>query len=260
LLRPLVEEEADQIGATTGFRFYVPADRRLPNVMVTIINAAVAALLGPGWRNIAWGGSMALRRADFFAFGVDQAWQHALSDDYVLSWCVKNQAKKKIQFVQGCLVGSVADFSWTAFWEFAARQYRITKVCAPGVWLAAVAAAKLYLIGLAYPLLFFLLSVAGIVPHKSGGIDYLLGVMFLALYVANILRGWYLLQGGIAALPGQAEKLGAARFWFTLGYPASLFVNLLALLKSASGRAIEWRGVRYTLHNRLETTVERPKP
>lgn len=38
-----------------------------------------------------------------------------------------------------------------------------------------------------------------------------------------------------------------------------LLANLAALLKSASGRVIEWRHVRYTLHNRLETTVERPR-
>ena len=83
---------------------------------------------------------MALLRRDFFGFGVQEAWQNALSDDYVLSWCVKNQAQRKIQFVQGCLVASAADFNWAGFWEFAARQYRITWVCAPGVWLAAIGA------------------------------------------------------------------------------------------------------------------------
>ena len=254
-------ERTAEIGATTGFRFYVPANRRLPNIMVSVINAAVAALLGPGWRNMAWGGSMAIRREDFFGFGVEQAWQRALSDDYVLSWCVKNQAKRRIQFVQGCLVGSVADFSWGELWEFAVRQYRITRVCAPGVWLAALGGAKLYLIGMLYTFVFFWLSVAGLVPADSltGRVDYPLGVMFVALYVANVIRGWFLLEGGKAALPEQAGKLRDAWFWFTFGYPVSLLVNLAALLKSARGRGIEWRNVRYTLHNRLETTVERPK-
>jgi ceramide glucosyltransferase len=259
LVRPMVEEEAGAIGATTGFRYYVPANGRLPNVMASIINAAVAALLGPGWRNIAWGGSMALRRADFFGFGVDEAWQRALSDDYVLSWCVKNQAKKKIQFVQGCLVGSAAEFTWGSFWEFAGRQYRITKVCAPGVWLAAAGAAMLYLIGLLYTFVFFFLSVTGVVPHQGGGVDLPLGVMFVALYAANVIRGWFLLEGGREALPEQSARLRAARLWFTLGYPASLLVNLLALGRSAWGRTIEWRGVGYTMHNRLETSVERRK-
>src|SRR5262249_11458376 len=110
LIEPLLKDV--QIGATTGFRFYVPAEcdlpvadcpPNMPSAMASVINAGVAALLGPGWRNIAWGGSMAIRRADLFAFGIKDAWQRALSDDYVLSWCVKNRARRKIHFVQACL-------------------------------------------------------------------------------------------------------------------------------------------------------------
>ena len=205
---------------------------------------------------------MALFRHDFFGFGVHEAWQNALSDDYVLSWCVKNKAKRKIQFVQGCLVASAADFDWPGFWEFAARQYRITWVCAPGVWLAALGAAVLYLVGLAYTLAFFLLSAAGFggdaAVSLTGRVDYLLGVMFIALYVAQWMRGWFLLHGGLVGLPEHAEKLRQARFWYTWAYPLTLAVNLLALLRSAGGRTIEWRGVRYRMKDRLRTAVERP--
>lgn len=257
-----------EVGATTGFRFYIPEPHAaagktsgptLASSMVSVINAAVAALLGPGWRNIAWGGSMALYRRDFFSFGIQDAWQNALSDDYVLSWCVKNRAKRKIHFVQGCLVASAADFDWPAFWEFAARQYRITKVCACGVWLTAIGAAALYLTGLAYTLVFFLLSVLTIVPAQSltGRIDFPLGIMFIALYTVNWLRGRFLIQGAIAGLPAHAAKLEQSRFWYTWGYPLTLAINLLALLKSAAGRTIDWRGIRYRMNSRLQTTVQR---
>ncbi len=261
LVEPLAASDSSAPGATTGFRFYVPENpgQKLPDTFVSIINAAVAALLGPGWRNIAWGGSMAIRRADFFSFGVHDAWQNALSDDYVLSWCVQKKAQRRIQFVPACLVPSAADFSWPGFWEFAARQYKITRICAPGVWLAAVTAATLYLLALAYTFIFWLLSVIGVVPAQSltGRVDHLLLIMFLALYIANILRGWLLFQGASAAFPDQAKKLRPLLFWYTLGYPATLFVNLLALLKSAFGRTIHWRSVRYLMHNPLKTTVHR---
>ena len=143
LVQPLIVPSPGKgkpTGATTGFRFYVPEHPRekLPDTFVSIINAAVAALLGPGWRCIAWGGSMAIRRSDFFAFGVHDAWQHALSDDYVLSWCVQKKAKRRIQFVQACLVASAADFSWPGFWEFAVRQYKDhPDLRLAGVWIAA---------------------------------------------------------------------------------------------------------------------------
>jgi cellulose synthase/poly-beta-1,6-N-acetylglucosamine synthase-like glycosyltransferase len=260
LVKPLVQQE--EVGATTGFRYYIPGKPSLPNAMLSVINAAVAALLGPGWRNIAWGGSMAVTRANFFAFGIDAAWQNALSDDYVLSWCVKNRSKRKIQFVQTCLVASSADFSWPQFWEFAARQYRITKICAPGVWLAAIGAALLYLAALAYTISFFLLSLGGIAAtdSRTGSVDWLLLVMFIALYTANFLRGRFLLSGGLAAFPEQVHKLRSISFWFTWAYPFSLFINLLALLKSAPGKVITWRGIRYRMHNRLRTDILARQP
>jgi hypothetical protein len=83
--------------------------------------------------------------------------------------------------------------------------------------------------------------------------------MFIALYSANFLRGRFLFSGGLVAFPDQSEKLKSASFWFTWAYPLSLLVNLLALLKSAPGKVITWRGIRYKMHNRLQTTVQ-PSP
>jgi len=259
LIKPLVENgTSGDVGATTGFRFYVPSHARksVADAMVSVINAGVAALLGPGWRNMAWGGSMALRRADFFAFGIDEAWQHALSDDYVLSYCVKTKAKRRIQFVQGCLVESAADFTWGAFWEFAARQYRITRICAPLVWLTAVGAALLYLGTMIYALTFWIVSV---IPQKGVPYrpDHPLLMLFAAIYLANVIRGYFLWQGGMAAFPAGGERLRAIVFWYTWGYPVTLAVNLVALFKAALGRTVEWRGVRYHMASLLETGVER---
>ena len=64
------------IGATTGYRFYIPMTAHTANKIVSILNAQIAALLGPYRHNFAWGGSMAIRRRDFFAFGLDKMWQH----------------------------------------------------------------------------------------------------------------------------------------------------------------------------------------
>jgi len=104
-----------QVGASTGYRFYVPECSHLANAMVSVINAGVAALLGPTRRNLAWGGSMALRRADFFSCGVHKAWQNALSDDYVLSHCIKYRSGHIIEYVPKCLLASPADFNWKNF-------------------------------------------------------------------------------------------------------------------------------------------------
>jgi ceramide glucosyltransferase len=248
LVGPLRVEE---VGATTGYRFYVPTGPHAANAMVSVINASVAALLGPTRRNLLWGGSMAIPRARFFSFGVYDAWQNALSDDYVMSVCVKMKARQIIEYVPKCLVASPATFDWKGFFVFACRQYRITRICIPWVWLMAVGGALLNLTGLVYSLAFWIMSLA------LGKPDHPLILMFITLYAAGVYRGSRFLAGGKEALPAHAAALEKIRFWFTWGFPAVMFVNLLALLGAAFGRKLVWRGVSYTMKGLTRTLVHR---
>jgi len=246
----------EHIGATTGYRYYVPANPAMVNGVVSVINAGVAALFGPFRRTYAWGGSMALRRKDFFAFGVHSAWQNAVSDDYVVSYVVKHLAKKKIHFVARCMVASRADFDWASFFEFAVRQYRITKICAPIVWMAAASGAALYLVTLVYT---FVFAIRGLMfPQGLPAYEGLrLMLMFLSLYSFSVARGFMLLRGARLLLPEHTAALEGTRKWMTFGYPIVQVVNLVALVIAVFGRRITWRGVRYRMANRMRTTVER---
>jgi len=67
LVAPLTR---DEIGASTGYRYYVPVTDHTANKIVSVLNAQVAALFGPYRRTLAWGGSMAIRRTDFYGFGL----------------------------------------------------------------------------------------------------------------------------------------------------------------------------------------------
>ena len=100
-------------------------------------------------RTLAWGGSMAIRRTDFYGFGLHGLWQHALSDDYVLSHQIRNVHKKIIRFSHASFLPSVADFNWKSFFEFAPRQYKITKVCAPTLWFITLTGCILYFLAFA---------------------------------------------------------------------------------------------------------------
>ncbi len=254
LVAPLTRAE---IGATTGYRYYVPVTGHPSNKIVSVLNAQVAALLGPYRRTFAWGGSMAIRRTDFYGFGLHDLWQHALSDDYVLSHCVKNIAKSKIHFVPQCLVASEANFNWASLFEFAVRQYRITKVCAPWVWLTAVGGALIYLTAFAYTL--FNLVDGFIHRDRFSGYEHLIQIsMFVVLYGMSIVRGWMLVTGGKALVPEHRRAIAATMFWATLGLPWCFLINLLALLGSAFGRSIVWRGIAYQMVSRTLTVVQRP--
>jgi hypothetical protein len=218
-----------------------------------IINTAIAALLGPPARNHAWGGAMAITRKNFFDLGVHDAWQNALSDDYVLSHQIRDVHKKIIRFSHASFLPSVAEFNWKSFFEFASRQYKITKVCAPALWFITLVGCVLYFFAFAAPLVTWIVSLA--LRHHEPLFLYL----FLGLYGVNIVRGYFLLRGCQLAFPQQARRFKAIAPYFILGLPIALFVNLLALLASAAGRTIGWRGITYTMDSPTETTIIRSR-
>ena len=248
----------DQIGATTGYRYFIPMTDHTANKIALILNAQVGALFGPYRRTFAWGGSMAIRRKDFFNYGLHDMWQTAVSDDYVLSHCVKKIAKKKIQFVPQCLVASDANFNWASLFEFVVRQYRITKVCEPWVWLTAIGGAILYLTAFTYTLFHSIYGFIQPAAYTPTDPHWRQIVMFAALYVLSIFRGYMLIHGGTQLWPDHKSSIASAIRWATIGMPWCFFINLIALIGSAVGKIIVWRGVSYKLVSRTKTIVQRP--
>jgi ceramide glucosyltransferase len=251
LISPLTH--GSHIGASTGYRFYVAETSHPANGVVAVINAGVAALFGPFRRTFAWGGSMAMRRPDFFAYRVHQLWRHALSDDFVLSHCVRKIGRAKIAFVPQCLVASHAHFDWSSLFEFAVRQYRITRICASMAWVAGTGGAALYIAALIYAIS---MCVRAITLQRYNWYHFLL--MAISLYLFSIIRGLFLLTAAKRMLPDHWPKIRRTWFFFTVGFPIVQAFNLLALLTSAFGRRIQWRGIGYTMRSRTATVVHRP--
>lgn len=251
----------DDFGAATGYRYYIPVTGHTANKVVSVINAGVAALFGPYRRTFAWGGSMAIRRQDFFAYGLHDLWQDALSDDYVLAHCVKKLNKKKIQFVPQCVVASDANFNWASLFEFAVRQYRITKVCEPFVWLTAIGGALIFLTAYFYTLSRAVLGICGLLGIVRPDLindPYRQIAMFAILFLLSNIRGYFLILGGTRLHPEYTKEIHSTFFWATLGYPWTVLINLLALLGASFGREIIWRGVEYIMLSRTQTLVRRP--
>ncbi len=120
-------------GATTGYRWFVPAAPNAATLAASAINAAVAQFLGNSLFNQAWGGSMAIRGEEFHRLGLREIWSETLSDDLSLSRAVR-RAGLRIMFVPECLVASFESFTWPRLCEFGRRQFLITRVYAPGAW------------------------------------------------------------------------------------------------------------------------------
>ena len=259
LVWPLRKE---RIGATSGYRWFVPIDTHLATLALSSINAKVAQMLGNTHFVQAWGGSMAMRRDVFRKIALEQIWTRALSDDYAVTYAVKRHGYKLL-FVPSCLVASHLSTTWRAVFEFCKRQLVITRVSAPGTWWFGLASS--------------LMSIAG--PWGS------LGLTVISLLDQSRMDRWGLSVAwwpvwafftfaffgsqAIQAMVRQAmisqilqekgplfekARLADVRFFW-----AWSFVLTGSILASAFGRTICWRGIRYRLLGPTEVAILSPR-
>ena len=81
-LRALVAPlEEPGVGASTGYRWFLPDPPDFWSLMRGVWDAVAAGTLGPGDCRFAWGGAMAIRKEVFFQARVPEFWQGALTDD-----------------------------------------------------------------------------------------------------------------------------------------------------------------------------------
>ena len=240
-------------GAAGGYRWFVPKKNNLASLALSSINAKVAQLLGKSPFNQAWGGSMAIRVDTFRKIGLDKIWQTAASDDLSLTCAVKKD-KLRLAFVPACLVASYESCSWPQLFEFARRQFLITRVYAPAVWSFA-------LFGTLYSILGLWAGLAlAIYAYVSSANHFALYAAVPATFLASQILRAVLRQSMISKLlkedwpklkPAAAADILASGLWTIL-----LF---FLIVSSAFGRTIVWRGIKYRLQGPADTVVLRQK-
>ena len=236
-------------GVATGYRWFVPARNNLATLGLSAINSAVAQMLGNSPFNHAWGGSMAVRVADFRRLGLPELWTHTLSDDLSLSQAVK-KAGMRVIFVPDCLTASYESVTWSRLYEFCRRQFLITRVYAPGTWWLGFLSSLGSVLGL--------WGTAALAVY-AGAVraDHLL------LYVAVPIVGLagqvvrsLLRQATIArVLREEVASLRSAMLADVLGFWFWSLIQFAFMLASAFGRTIRWRGIRYRLVSPTQTEV-----
>ncbi len=245
LAKPLRREE---IGATTGYRWLVPADGAptLPSALASVINSSVATLMGRPWRNFAWGGSMAMRVAVLRESKLLELWDGALSDDYQFTRAVKATGRV-VRFVPRCLVASPARFTWASLLEFGRRQYLITRIYAPAIWLMALVFLSIYLAGW----ISVIAAAALQLPGWGWGVAAAAAVCLL-----DVIRGT--IRGRTARQmlgDAPAAKLRLPRRLDQLATPLWMTLHLLLVIASAFGRTITWARIRYRLRGRQNVEI-----
>jgi len=249
-LRSLVSPLGDNnVGATTGYRWFVPPGASVFGQLRSVWNASIASALGKrSEANFCWGGSTAIRRTVFEKLNVVESWRGSVSDDFTLTR-VLQQAKLPVKFVPQCLIVSFDDCRPGELIEFTTRQLKITRVYAAHLW-------KAILMGSAQFVLVFFGGLGLVLMRWRLGLP--LGLTLLMLSII------FVLGAAKSLIRYRAVQLALANYnlprWS--GLPAHLclwpFASALFLynaVAAAFSRRINWRGISYELKSPAEAVI-----
>ncbi len=245
LVAPLHDEK---IGASTGYRWFVPVGG-LATHLRSVWNASIASALGArSDKNFCWGGSTAIRRSTFEKLEIADRWRGSVSDDFTLTR-VLQETGLPIHFVPACLVASVDHCTMRELIEFSNRQLKITRVYASHLW-------KPLLIGSFLFCAVFFGGMALVITRAFIGSDYGVSLLLLlVIYALGAAKAHVRLRAVALALPNYKREIRNSWPAQLLLWPVSSLLFLLNAIAAAFSRRIKWRGITYDLKSPNEAVI-----
>lgn len=214
----------DDAHIASGYRWLVPTDDRWATAFTCVANSSVATAQRRLW-NLAWGGSLALRRRLLGELEIEKVWDRAVSDDLPLTQAVKARGIR-IVGPRDALVQSPASYSWREAITFGRRQYLFLRIHAPFHWAMVAAVTTIPLLGWIAALSLILtnatLAVGVIVVANS--LDHLRA--YFRRRVSRKLWG-----------TGISRRVAWLDSW---GTPAVLAGHALIIWSTLVGRSVTW--------------------
>jgi glycosyltransferase involved in cell wall biosynthesis len=255
-LRQLVQPLADvTVGASTGFRWYVPPRPAFWSLVRSEWNAVSANVLFDGRRNYTWGGSSAIRAEHLARLRLPERWREVLSDDLIVTEAVR-EAGLRIAYAPAALVATVEDADRRTCVDWCLRQMMMATLYLPVVRRYAAAAFAVFdgavLLGILSLVLAPLLSWAYLIP----------AAFFLITLPATVAKASLRRRAFLSASPHVAGLWRVPASRAALAALAVPWLMLAGLVKTRRQTMIRWRGriydVRDPRHVRLMETAPAP--
>lgn len=225
-----------QCDFTTGYRWFLPANRRLPNRIIGSLGVAMESWISSGWRMMLWAGSMAVSREVCEALQIHKHLDRCLSDDVRITE-LAHKGGKKIRYVRSAEASTPVDYTFPKLFEFGRRQYMCLGLHRRRMLFCAILFPFLYLAS-------FLICVSLLFQ----GVLWMLVPIGLAL-LSNILRQQIRNKYVSERFSGtDRDKLLSAisnSWWID---PIEKLVNLLLSVCGLTSGKMLWGGVRYRIH------------
>jgi cellulose synthase/poly-beta-1,6-N-acetylglucosamine synthase-like glycosyltransferase len=246
LIAPLEDED---IGAATGYRWFIPRNPSFASEMLSVWNASIASSLGPNVKsNFCWGGSTAIQREVFERLEIRERWRGALSDDFTVTRVIK-EARMTIFFVPRALIASIENCGLKGLLEFTTRQMKITRVYSPDLWIAAFIGSGIFNLVFAWGIAIIIYRLI------NGGPIWPAAAALVLVAAFSTGKSWLRSNAVKLVLPDRKAELKRQSWpqntlWILS--PALFFLNAAA---AALSRKITWRGITYELKSPSETVI-----
>ena len=234
-------------GVTTGYRWLVPAEPgggSFWSRLASVCNSSIACFYTRKDLAHVWGGSMALRVGTAREGKLIDRLTGSLTDDYPITTMCRS-LRKQVCFVAECLIPTPASYSLTSLINFGHRQYLITRVYAPRLYLAGLCICTLWVAGFFSACIVILCGLDG-APLRTGW-WWAVGAAAL-VFVADQWRASARRKIVLHALGNDLlkELKPALRLdrWAT---PVWMTLHWLIILRSGFGRTMVWRGITFWL-------------
>jgi len=246
-LRKLVAPLADEtLGASTGYRWFVPDRGGIASRLRSVWNASVASALGSDTaKNFCWGGSTAIRRTTFTKLDVTEHWRGTVSDDFTITHVLK-QANLPIHFTPNCLVASAGDCDFSELIEFTTRQIKITRVYASHLWLPLLLGSSLFAIAFFGGLVLLILQILKILSPT-----FLTPFVLLIIFTLGAAKSLIRFRAVSTILHTSTLDLIA----HVLLWPFASLLYLYNAIAAGFSRRIKWRGITYELKSPREAVI-----
>lgn len=234
---------------STGFRWYLPGAGFVSRLRAAW-DSSIATMMGEHAHNFAWGGSMAIRRAEFERLRVaDKYWQGTVSDDYAITRAVRD-AGGSIRFEPRCLMATESRASFGEFMRWTNRQIIITRVYHARYWVLGVASYSLY--GLVFVSGVVLIAASSIIWQRAAAVAFLAAISLL-----GIAKGSLRTKAAREILPAEAARWKRYGGCYWQLAPLVPWIMLFNFVFAAFARRIEWSGTVYELKSRDRLRIVR---
>lgn len=239
--------EDANVGAATGYRWFISRRRNFGSELRSVWNASVASALGPKTEsNFCWGGSMAMTREMFERLEIEKHWAGALSDDFAVTRAVHN-AGLEIRFVPRALTPTVEDYTFAEMLEFTTRQMKITRVYRPRLWaVTLVGSAHFCSVMLAALVILFSAAMFSF-AFWSAAVTLFAVILLSTAKSALRLRAISIV---LSAYQNEMQRQKLSHYTLWILTPAVYFYNCVCALFS---RKLKWRGNIYEMVSPTET-------